>query len=132
MESNNETKPTDTYGVVEIKDVVPGETLMLNSSDIEPIKVNPPEQEQPKTTLTRDKFMNILSQMIASGDITPRQAMEMRGRFGITNASFHNKKINKAKKKKAKALAYRNRRINRLNGSTKGQTKQHYHKSLGK
>lgn len=130
----NKTQDDNVYGAVDIQDVE-GSTLVLKSSDIAPVNLDAPEQtqpEQPKTVLTKEKFLSILSQMISSGDITSRQAQEMRRRFGITNASFHKKKVNKVAKKKAKALAYKNRRTNRLNGSTKGQTKQHYHKSLGK
>ena len=119
--------PAETYSTitpVDVGDELPeGATLVLDSKDAETVTLNLPQKE-PKARLTRDQFMAILSQMISSGDITPRQAQEMRRRFGITNASFHNRKVNKAKKKKAKTLAYKNQRTNRLNGSKKGESKQ--------
>lgn len=96
-----------------------GATLHLDSSKFEE-NVAPPEAA-PQIKLTRAKFLQILSQMLATEQITRQQMLEMRRRFGISNASFHAKKRNKAKIKKAKALAYKNKRVNRLNNCAKGQ-----------
>lgn len=100
-----------------------GATLHLDSSSLDPIQLAAP-QEQKQIKLTRAKFLQILSQMLATEQITRKQMLEMRRRFGISNASFHAKKRNKTKIKKAKALAYSNKRTNRLNKSTKGENKR--------
>jgi hypothetical protein len=101
-----------------------GTTLHLDSKKVEPIEVAAPQQPQKQIELTREKFLKIIKIMLENEEITRSQMLEMRRRFGITNASFHKKKVDKVKKKKAKKLARHHRRINKLNNSTKGQTKQ--------
>jgi hypothetical protein len=97
-----------------------GATLNLDSSTLDPVEA-PVQQPQKQIQLTRDKFMNILRNMLASEQITRQQMLEMRRRFGISNASFHKKKRDPEKEKRAKKLARARRRVNRLNNSTKGQ-----------
>ena len=108
---------------IELKDdqLPEGATLVLDSSELTPEQTQGEGEPQKQITLTPDKFMDVLRKMLASDQITRRQMLEMRRRFGITNASFHKKKVDAAKKKRKRALAYRNRRANRLNNSTKGQ-----------
>ena len=89
---------------------------MVLTSDVD---TTPVEPDQPKMRLTREKFLAILRQMLSSEQITASQANEMRRRFGITNASFHAKKTDAAKKKRKKKIAYRSKRINRLRASAK-------------
>lgn len=128
VELDKKTSPGRVYPIPQSADEVEndtlpeGATLVLNSEELVPETLV--EERKPTMALTREKFLGILSRMLADEEITRSQAMEMRRRFGISNASFHAKKINKAKKKKARKLAYHNRRVNRLNGSTRGQTKQ--------
>lgn len=102
-----------------------GATLTLDSSSFDSTSDGAPEQPQKPIHLTRDKIMDILRKMFASEQITRQQMLEMRRRFGISNASFHKKRVSKAKKKKARALAYKNKRTNRLNGSSKGEKRSH-------
>jgi hypothetical protein len=73
------------------------------------------------TKLSQDKIMSALRKMVDSEQITHEQMVDMRRKLGISNASFHKKKIDLAKKKKARRLAKAQRQVNRHNGSTKGQ-----------
>lgn len=106
---------------IDIESPLEGATLNLSSKDIEPIELQAQEPQQ-QLIPTRTKFLQILRAMVASEQITQRQATEMRRRFGISNASFHAKKVDQDKKKRKKALAYNNKKTNRHNGSTKGQS----------
>lgn len=81
------------------------------------------EPGQKEIKLSSNKFMEVLKKMLGTEQITHEQMLEMRRRFGITNASFHAKKVDPAKKKRARKLARAKRRINRHNGSMKGQSR---------
>lgn len=76
---------------------------------------------QKEITLTRDNFLKALRRMLGEETITRSQMLEMRRRFGITNASFHAKKVDITKKKAKRKLAAKARRVNRQNNSIKGQ-----------
>lgn len=116
---------TDLEWTIDQPSEIEGATLHLDSSSLDPITVSPPEQPQKQIKLTRNKFLQILSQMFASEQITRQQMLEMRRRFGISNASFHAKKRDKALIKRKKAIAYNSKRVNRLNNCAKGETRQH-------
>ncbi len=93
------------------------------------LKSEPEQPTQKEIKLTQNKFMEVLRKMLGTEQITQQQMLEMRRRFGISNASFHKKKADPAKKKRARKLARAKRRVNRHNGSLKGQTRNHGHHS---
>lgn len=122
IELDKKTSPGRMYPTHKHDELPEGATLTLSTEDLLPETII--EERQPTMALTREKFLGIISRMLASEEITQRQAMEMRRRFGISNASFHAKKVDSKKKKKARKLAARNRKVNRWNGSKKGESKQ--------
>lgn len=101
-------------------DVLPeGATLVLDSESVDSPEAMGPSV--PQRRITRESFLGILRKLLATEQISPRQAREMRHKFGISNKSFGKKKVDLAKKKRKRKIAKASRRANRYNGSIKGQ-----------
>src|SRR5271157_3165424 len=84
-----------------VDDTLPeGATLVLDSSEFQDVKLQPPESVPGKQIpMTQEAILAFVSKMVASGEITTRQAADIRRRFGISGSIFTKKKVNKAAKK---------------------------------
>jgi hypothetical protein len=123
MTPNDETVITDTSKVVEFADEIPGATLVLDSSEFEPVDLQAPPVPGKKIPMTKDAILAFISQMVGSGEITTHQAADIRRRFGIAGSVFTKKKVSREKKNRRKKIAQTSRVKNRYNNSTKGQTR---------
>lgn len=82
------------------------------------------DNEANETVVTPGKFslqnmMSLLSSAVRKGELTSRQAAEMRSQFGVSGSYFTKKKRNKDKVRAARKRARMSRKLNR--GLGKGQ-----------
>ncbi len=122
MEADKMTSPGRTYPAKRKE----GAILNLDTKDVEPIEMPKAPEVEPTNplTMTKESFLAILREMLSTDQITPRQALEMRQRFGITSSYFTKKKPDVAKKRRKRKIANASRVFNRYNNSTKGQKRE--------
>lgn len=115
--------------MIETPNVSEDGTLTLDSSIVDvlaPIETaaEEPRKQTPGAFMTAQKLMTMIKKMVDSEQITRQQARDMRRKFGISQAYFTGKKVLREKKTILKKITDNSKRINRHNGSTKGQTFQ--------
>lgn len=111
---------------------VEGGVLDLTTAAQEVKAETNPTPAQPPVMMTRPALLNALRQMWGKGQIEAPQLQQLCMQLRISVSKLLRGTVNAKQKKRIKKLKTLSRRINRHNGCRKGQTKQHYHKSLKK
>lgn len=73
--------------------------------------------------LSMQNMLSLLSSAVRKGELTSRQAAEMRNQVGLSGSYFTKKKRNKDKVRAARKRARMSRKLNR--GLCKGQKRNH-------
>lgn len=105
-----------------------GAVLSIDSSIADPPPtIDAPEEKAPTpgAFMTPEKFLGILRKMVATEQMTLEQARQMRKQMGITQSYFTGTKITDEERRERRHRVKASRRINRHNGSGKGQKRNH-------
>ena len=134
--SEEETQVADLSNITELPSgeipATTGAVLDLTQAAQEVATQTNPTPQQPQIQLSKPQLLNALRAMWGKGQIKAADLQQIAMQLRIPVSYILKGKVDVKRKKRLKKLSEISRRRNRYNGSTKGQTKQHYHKALGK